>query len=138
MNHASYLIYSSSKLLMVFQAHFHQIPTYSNITLKGDFHVLVFICIEFIELFTGATHKSIVSFPCKCNAVLKSFDSKGQKTVGCLLLSRSLLLLASGGVTHFVLRPLHFVTAWRLNCYICGPTRRGDLVFVTMQGGDGC
>jgi hypothetical protein len=42
------------------------------------------------------------------------------------------------GVTHFVLRPLHFVTTWRLNCYICGPTRRGDSVFVTMQGGDSC
>jgi hypothetical protein len=47
-------------------------------------------------------------------------------------------LLASGGVTHFVLRPLHFVTTWRLNCYICGPTRRGDSVFVTMQGGNSC
>jgi hypothetical protein len=47
-------------------------------------------------------------------------------------------LLASGGVTHFVLMPLHFVTTKRLNCYICGPTRQGDLVFVTMQGGDSC
>jgi hypothetical protein len=108
---------------MVFKAQFHQILIYSNITPKRDFHVFIFICIDFVDLFTDATQKSIVSFPYKCNAVLKSFDRKGQKTVGCLLLFHCLLLLASGGVTHFVLRPLHFVTAWRLNCYICGPTR---------------
>ena len=105
----SYILRPS--FLMVLQAQFCQIPTYSNITPKGDFHVFVFICIDFVDLFTDATHKSIVSFPYKCNAVLKSFLWKGQKTVGCLLLFRSLLLLASGGVTHFVLMPLHFVTA---------------------------
>jgi hypothetical protein len=108
---------------MVFKAQFRQIPTYSNITPKCDFHVFIFICIDFVDLFTDATHKSIVSFPYKCNAVLKSFHQKGQKTVGHLLLFHSLLLLASGGITHFVLVPLHFVTARRLNCYVCGPTR---------------
>jgi hypothetical protein len=41
------------------------------------------------------------------------------------------------GVTHFVLMPLHFVTAW-LICYVCGPTRWVILVFVTVQGGDSC
>jgi hypothetical protein len=39
-------------------------------------------------------------------------------------------------VGSFVLTPLHFVTARRLNCYICGPTRQVSVVFVTMQGGD--
>jgi hypothetical protein len=48
------------------------------------------------------------------------------------------LLLASGGVTHFVLMPLHFVTARRLNCYVCGPTWQVSMVFVTMQGGNSC
>jgi hypothetical protein len=48
------------------------------------------------------------------------------------------LLLASGGITYFILRPLHFVTTWRLNCYICGPTRQVISVFVTMQGGNSC
>jgi hypothetical protein len=74
-------------------------------------------------LFTDTTHKLIVSFPYKRNAVLKSFHWNGQKTVGHLLLFPSLLLFASGGVTHFVLTPLHFITTRRLNCYICGPTR---------------
>jgi hypothetical protein len=46
------------------------------------------------------------------------------------------LLLASGGVTHFILMPLHFVTTRRLNCYVCGPTRQVSVVFVTMQGGN--
>jgi hypothetical protein len=46
-------------------------------------------------LFTDATHKSIVSFSEKCNAVLKSFHWKGQKTVGCPLLFHSLLLLVT-------------------------------------------
>jgi hypothetical protein len=123
---------------MVFKAQFHQIPTYSNITPKGDYHVFVFICIDFVDLFTDATHNLLVSFPYKCNAVLKSFRWKGQKTVGRLLLFCSLLLLASGGVTHFVLMPLHFITTRRLNCYICGPTRQVISVFVTMQGGDSC
>jgi hypothetical protein len=41
-----------------------------------------------------------------------------------------------GGVTHLILMPLHFVTARRLNCYICGTTRRVSVVFVTMQGAD--
>jgi hypothetical protein len=91
---------------------------------------------RFFALFTDATHKLIVSFPYKHNAVLKSLLQKGQKTVGCLLLFHSLLLLASGGVTHFVLTPLHFVTARRLNCYVCGPTRQVSVVFVTMQGGN--
>jgi hypothetical protein len=45
---------------MVFQAQFHQIPTYSNITPKCDFHVFIFICIDFVDLFTDATQKSIV------------------------------------------------------------------------------
>jgi hypothetical protein len=48
------------------------------------------------------------------------------------------LLLASGGVTHFVLMPLHFVTTRRLNCYVCGPTRLVSMAFVTMQGGNLC
>jgi hypothetical protein len=42
------------------------------------------------------------------------------------------------GVTHFVLMPLHFITARRLNYYVCGPTRQVILVFVTMQGGNSC
>jgi hypothetical protein len=121
---------------MVVKAQFCQIPTYSNITPKGDFHVFILICIDLVDLSTDATHKLIVSFPYKCNTVLKSFHQKGQKTVGRLLLFHSLLLLASGGVTHFVLMPLHFVTARRLNCYVCGPTRQVSVVFVTMQGGD--
>jgi hypothetical protein len=45
-------------------------------------------------------------------------------------------LLASGGVTHFVLMPLHFVTARRLNCYVCGPTRQVILVFVLHKQGE--
>jgi hypothetical protein len=69
------------------------------------------------------THKSIVTFPNKCNTVLKNLLWKGQKTVGCLLIFHSLSLLASGDFTHFVLTPLHFINARRLNCYIYGPTR---------------
>jgi hypothetical protein len=45
---------------MVFQAQFCQIPTYCNITPKGEFHAFIFICIDFVDLFTDATHKSIV------------------------------------------------------------------------------
>jgi hypothetical protein len=92
---------------------------------------------RFCWFITDATHKSIVSLSNKWNAVLKNLLWKGQKTVGCLLLFCSLLLLASGGVTHFVLMPLHFLTARRLNCYVCGPTRQVSVVlFVTMQGSD--
>jgi hypothetical protein len=47
------------------------------------------------------------------------------------------LLLASKGVTHFVMMPLHFLTT-RLTCYVCAPTRQVSAVFVTMQGGDSC
>ncbi len=91
----------------------------------------MFIGIYFVDLFTDTTHKSIVSFPYKCNALLKNLLWKGQKTVGYLLLFCSLLSLATEGVTHFVLMPLHFLTA-RLSCYICGPTRQVSAVFVTM------
>jgi hypothetical protein len=37
------------------------------------------------------------------------------------------LLLASGGVTHYILTPPHFLTA-RLSCYVCGPTRQVSAV----------
>jgi hypothetical protein len=47
---------------MVFQAQFCQIPPYCDITPKGYFHVFVFISIDSVDLFTDATHKSIVSF----------------------------------------------------------------------------
>jgi hypothetical protein len=67
---------------MVFKAQFRQIPTYSNITPKHDFHVFVFICIDFVDLFTDATHKLIVSFPYKCNAAsTEEFPLEG--TEGC-------------------------------------------------------
>jgi hypothetical protein len=82
---------------MVFQAQFCQIHTYCNITPKGEFHVFIFISIDSVDLFTDATHKSILSFSDKWNAVLKDHLWKWQKTVGCLLLFQSLLLLVSGG-----------------------------------------
>jgi hypothetical protein len=47
------------------------------------------------------------------------------------------LLLVSGGVTHCILMPLHFLTA-RLSGYACGPTRQVSAVFVAMQGHNSC
>jgi hypothetical protein len=95
---------------MVMHAQSCQILTYGDMFPNRFFIVVVFICIYFVELFTDGTHKLIVSFPYKQNAVLKNFIWKGQKTVGHLLVFRSLLLLVTGGVTHFILMPLHFVT----------------------------
>jgi hypothetical protein len=49
---------------MVLQEKFCQILTYCDITPKCFFHaVIVIICIDFVDLLTDATHKSIVSFP---------------------------------------------------------------------------
>jgi hypothetical protein len=64
-NHASFLISFSSKFLIVLQAHVCQIHTYCNITPKGEFHVFIFICIDFVDSFTDATHKLIVSLSSK-------------------------------------------------------------------------
>jgi hypothetical protein len=90
---------------------------------------------RFCWFFSYATHKWIVSFPYKCNTAVKNFLWKWQKTVGHLLIFRSLLWVASGGVTYFILLPLHFLSG-RLSCYVCGPTRWVSVVFVTMHGGN--
>jgi hypothetical protein len=90
---------------MVLQAQFCQILTYCDNTPKCFFHVIVFICIDFVDLFTDTTQIAIVSFPYKCNAALKNVLWKGQKTVGCLLLCCSLLALASWG---------SLISSWRL------------------------
>jgi hypothetical protein len=43
---------------------------------NGFFTVFVFIGIYFVDFFTDATHKSIVSFPDKGNAALKNLLQK--------------------------------------------------------------
>jgi hypothetical protein len=65
-----------------------------------EIHVFIFICIAFVDLFTDATHKSIVSFPYKSNTVLKSLLWKGQKTVGHLLLFRAQSFVAYKWGSH--------------------------------------
>jgi hypothetical protein len=81
-------------------------------------------------LFTDTTQLAIVSFPYKCNAALRNVLWKGQKTVGCLFLFCSLLSLASWGVTHFILTPLHFLTVR----FCTHRFQSKQLIFARMQG----
>jgi hypothetical protein len=53
-----------------------QILTYGNMFPNGFFTVFVFIGIYFVDFFTEATHKLIVSLPDKGNAALKNLLQK--------------------------------------------------------------